>query len=291
MSRDILRLLVGATVISFTGVLVKLSHLGPTNTAFYRMLAGGLMLVGLAAATRARLWHGRRAFLWAAAAGLVFAIDLSFWHRSVLYVGVGLSTMLVSLQVFFVAAFGVLFLRERPGFRLVAAMVLAVAGLALAVRFDPARLEPRYALGVMFGIIPAACYAAYIIIMRRLEADTGPQATVGNLAVVSLAGAALLGVEGGALSESFAIPDPVTLAAVLGLGLIGQVLGWITITRALPKVNASTAGLVLLLQPVLSVLWDVLFFGRRFTPPALAGVGIAIVAIYLGTASRPAPGC
>ena len=273
---------------------MKLAHLGPTNIGFYRMLSGGLMLLAILVASRlrnsARPSTVRRfnlsTLLLSALAGLIFALDLSFWHRSVLSVGVGLSTMLVSLQVFFVAAFGLIFLKERLTPRLAIATLLALAGMALVVRFDPDRAAPRYGAGVLFGLIPAVCYAAYILILRRVEARAGPQATVANLAVVSFAGALLLGTEGAALGESFLVPDAVSLFAVLGLGLVGQVLGWITITRELPKVRASTAALILLLQPALSFVWDMLFFSRHFSLPGLAGVAITMSAIYLGAAGR-----
>jgi drug/metabolite transporter (DMT)-like permease len=44
------------------------------------------------------------------------------------------------------------------------------------------------------------------------------------------------------------------------------------------------AGLALLLQPTLSFVWDVLFFSRPMTAMELLGAGIALIAIYLGTA-------
>ena len=46
------------------------------------------------------------------------------------------------------------------------------------------------------------------------------------------------------------------------------------------------AGLALLLQPTLSFVWDVLFFGRPMQPIEIAGAAIALFAIYLGSRSR-----
>jgi drug/metabolite transporter (DMT)-like permease len=288
---DTLQLALGAGVISFTGVLVKLAHLGPAGIGFYRMVAGAAMLAAILLVTRTLPRWSRGSLLLAAAAGVVFATDLSFWHRSILTVGVGLATILVSLQVFVLAVIGVLFLRERLSLRLVTATLLAFAGVLLIIRFDPGRLTPRYAAGVAFGLTSAACYAAYILIMRRMETIAGPEGTVANLAVTSLVCALVLGVEALLTREPLRIPDSGTLVAVVGLGLIGQVLGWVTITRVLPRVRAALVGLVLLLQPALSVVWDMLFFGRRLTAVAVLGVALTLLAIYLGTTagSRPAP--
>jgi drug/metabolite transporter (DMT)-like permease len=57
------------------------------------------------------------------------------------------------------------------------------------------------------------------------------------------------------------------------------------IASSLSEVTTVEAGLALLLQPTLSFVWDVVFFNRPMTATELAGAGIVLVAIYLG--SRP----
>ena len=47
--------------------------------------------------------------------------------------------------------------------------------------------------------------------------------------------------------------------------------------------STTEAGLALLLQPTLSFVWDVLFFGRPMQAIEIAGAAIALVAIYLGS--------
>jgi len=48
-------------------------------------------------------------------------------------------------------------------------------------------------------------------------------------------------------------------------------------------VTATEAGLALLLQPALSFLWDIVFFGRVLTSAEAAGAAITLLAIYLGS--------
>jgi drug/metabolite transporter (DMT)-like permease len=52
-----------------------------------------------------------------------------------------------------------------------------------------------------------------------------------------------------------------------------------------PARAASRVGLILLLQPALAFLWDVLIFARDFGPREAAGAALALAAIGLG--SRP----
>jgi len=85
--------------------------------------------------------------------------------------------------------------------------------------------------------------------------------------------------------ESFAIPDAQSWFSLVGLGIMGQVLGWVLISKGLPDLNASVVGLVLLVQPSLAFVWDILFFGRPTTSIEIVGALIALGAIYLGSVS------
>src|SRR6185295_49722 len=92
--RALLQMLAGAILISTTSIFVKLAHVGPTISGFYRMGFGGVMLlVGLLALGQ---WRRLRTadVLWLIVPGVSFAIDLMLWHRSIIYVGPGLATLL-----------------------------------------------------------------------------------------------------------------------------------------------------------------------------------------------------
>lgn len=53
--------------------------------------------------------------------------------------------------------------------------------------------------------------------------------------------------------------------------------------------RASQVGLILLLQPMLAFVWDVLFFRRSFGGVQLAGAALALAAIYLGSLRSAEP--
>jgi drug/metabolite transporter (DMT)-like permease len=105
-------MLVGTVFISFSAVFVELAHVGPTVSGFYRMSFGALFLFVFAVAKREALWAGGTAFWLAVAAGAFYAGELISWHRSIHYVGPGLSTILANFQVFFPAVVGALVFRE-----------------------------------------------------------------------------------------------------------------------------------------------------------------------------------
>lgn len=282
----LLPVMFGAAMISFSAVFVKLAHVGPTMAGFYRVLFGGALLTIMVLAQRKRLWTGRRPFALAVAAGVLFALDLSFWHRSIHILGPGLSTILSNFQVFFLAGMGALVMGERLGGRLALGIPLAMAGLYLLVGLNFASLGEDYQRGVFYGLLTALCYGGYILTLRQLQSLADAPGRTANLTIVSLVTALVMGVEGWVQGESFLIPDAQSWAALIAYGLAGQVLGWVIIARGLPRLAASLAGLVLLLQPTLAFVWDMLFFAKPVDLAQGLGAALALAGIYLGATSR-----
>jgi len=237
-------------MISFSPVWVKLVSVSPTTSGFYRVLFGGVALTLFLIFTRQRLHLSKRVWLVLLLSSVFFALDLWFWHRSVNYVGPGLSTLLANFQVFFMMLAGVLMLGQRPRPIQIVAVPLALVGLGMIVGFDWQSLPADYRLGVVFAL------------------------PTREVAIISIGSAVILGLSATVEGVSLAIP---TLSDATWLLLL--------IASSLPKVSTTEAGLALLLQPTLSFVWDVVFFARPMTAMEIAGAAIALGAIYLG--SRP----
>jgi len=280
----VIDLLLGAVAISFSAVFMKLVSVGPTAAGFYRMLLGGLVLALLLAWKRERP-RDSGGMLWIGVAAAAFALDLIFWHRSIIAIGTGLATLLANFQVFIVAGVSVAFLGERGGWRLALAVPLALGGLALIVGVDTFDLGAERGWGIGLGLATAVCYASYLLALRagRGAHAGSPTALV---TLISLACAAMLALAVPLAGESFAIPTARDAALLLAYGVVGQVLGWVLISRAVDQVPASLLSLVLLLQPVFAYVWDVAFFARGFTATELGGAVLALVAIQLGAQRR-----
>jgi drug/metabolite transporter (DMT)-like permease len=275
-------------MISFSGVWVKLAHVSPDVSAFYRVFFGGLILLPAAWHRGEIRWRGRKHLLSGLTCGVLFALDLGLYHASVQYVGPGLGTILPNFQVFILAAIGFVFLGEKVRFIYLISIPLAFIGLLLIVGMDWHQLSPGYKIGIGYGLIAAVCYAGVLLSLRQLQSDQAGVSIFYVLTLVSFITAALLAVEILLKGESFRIPDMQSFLALAALALFSQSAGWILITNALPKIRASLSGLVLLLQPALAFVWDVLFFQRPTSSLNWLGVGMVLAAIYMGTVRRTA---
>lgn len=281
----------GALVISTTSIFVKWAHVAPTVSAFYRMGFGGALLFLLLLVQRR--WQGvnRRDVLWMLFPAAAFAVDLVLWHRSIRDVGPGLATLLGNFQVFVMALAGVWFYRERLGWRFAAGLGLAFAGLWLLVGRNWTGVDAQYRGGVWFGILTGVAYAAYMLSFRHAQKEKLQRSPGELLCLNSLLCAGLLALVVLAEGDSFRIPDTQSLAALLGLALFGQVLGWLLIAYAMPQLPASLVGLLLLLQPGLSFVLDVILFGRPTVAADWIGLLVSLAGIFLAgamTARKPA---
>jgi len=276
----------GAAMVSFTSVFVELAHVGPTVSAFYRMFFGGVILLAITLVRGDRLWLGWKSLGIPVLCAFLFSLDLFFWHRSINFVGPGLATILGNMQVFFVALLAVWFLKEKLGWRLMVAIPFAVLGLFLIVRTGWGEEGGTVKMGVLYGLLTALSYAFYILVLRHSQ-SAGQKlrySLFANMAWISLMSAVMLGITVLAEPQArFTIPDLQSWGALIGLGIMGQVLGWVGISKGLPQVDASVAGLALLLQPALAFMWDIWFFDRPTTGLEYLGAGIVIAAIYLGS--------
>jgi len=281
-------LALGAILLSFAPIMVRVSASPPTTVAFYRMLLGGMILLAFQVARGKQFSIGRRTSLILFAAGFAFAFDLFFWHRSIHLIGPGLATLLSGFQVFILALFSVLFLHERMRWQIAVAIPLAFVGIAMIIGIDWTALTDGYRTGIAFGLTTAVCYSAFLLIMRwqRIN-DTSGATPLVEVAWMSLACAGVLALTAQATNESLIITGSGEVLLLLAYALIA-VIGLVVISWSLDKVATSLVGLLLLMEPTFAYVWDLTFFSRETTVIELAGAALALGAIYLGSTKSSA---
>lgn len=269
-------------MISFSAVWVTLADVPATTSAFYRVFFGTIFLLVAAISNGEHKYIYNIRILPYMSCGAIFALDLFFWHTSIIYIGPGLSTILGNFQVFLMAACGYFLFGEILKLRFLLAVPLAFFGLILVVGLDWNSLSDQYKIGIIFGLFTALCYTIFLLLLRKIQTGATSSVKFTPLMFVSLFSSIGLAAALIATNTSFAIPTLGDAIPLVCLGLLSQTIGWIIIAGAMPKIHASFTGLILLLQPSLSFVWDVLFFSRPTTALNWLGVTITLAAIYLG---------
>ncbi|HYP48117.1 MAG TPA: DMT family transporter, partial [Thermoleophilaceae bacterium] len=251
--RPVLAGALGAIVIAFSAILVRLAEVSPSTAAVFRC-AYALPLLGALAWMEARRYgpRGWRERLLALGAGVLFAADLTLWHHSIEAVGAGLATVLGNVQVVLVGLIAWAVLSERPAAREVAAVPVVLLGVVLisgvvgsgAYGDDPA-------MGVVYGLLTGLTYALFILVLRQAGSDLRRPA--GPLFDATLTGAIFSVLGGLAVGDLDWAPDLEAQAWLVLLAVSSQVLGWLLISVSLPRLPALVTSIVLMLQPVGSV--------------------------------------
>jgi drug/metabolite transporter (DMT)-like permease len=278
-----LRLFVGAFLISFSPIFVGLANVSPTVSGFYRVFIGGIVLTFFVLISGRRFNFIYATWIAIIASAAFFAADLWFWHRSVLYIGPGLGTLLANMQVFFMMAAGILIYKEQPSHTQIMAVPIAVIGLIMAVGFDWGALSSDFQIGVIFGFLTAISYSGYLLLMRQAQVHSSYAMPIREIAVMSLLVSIFLGFSVIFEGESLLIPSSYDLLILLLYGVASHAIGGILIASALVKVQAAEVGIVLLLQPSLSYIWEAIFFQKSFIFIESLGVIIVLFAIYLSS--------
>ncbi|GAB2505241.1 DMT family transporter [Nocardiopsis aegyptia] len=133
-------------------------------------------------------------------------------------------------------------------------------------------------LGLVYGCAAGAAYAGYLF-LSRLGGGSGHTAT--PVCVATLAGALSAGVLGAWWSGiDLASPAPGAWGRLALPALTGQVLTWILVGAALPRLAPRPGAAVLVLPPVLAVGAGALLLGERAAPVQLAGCALVVAAVW-----------
>ena len=148
----------------------------------------------------------------------------------------------------------------------------ALAALLLAAPAAAQRVEGDRAAA-------QGLYEAEVPVRTQSEADCdapGAASTEQVLCFAAFGTALLLGGIVRAEGHSFAIPDLRTWLILLALAGIGHCLAWSLISRAMAKLPVTLVGLLLLLQPLIAFLLDVLVLRHDARPREWLGLGLAL---------------
>jgi drug/metabolite transporter (DMT)-like permease len=136
-------------------------------------------------------------------------------------------------------------------------------------------------LGVILGLVVGLAYAAFLLVLRRGNADLRRPA--GPLFEATLVGAVASLAIGLPLGEVDLVPSWPAHGWLLLLALTSQVVGWLIISVSLPRLPAALTSVILTLQPVGSVLLAMVLLGEAPSAVQLFGSGMILVGLVLAT--------
>jgi len=286
----------GVIVVSTASILIRFAQgegVPSLTIAAIRLGLAALILTPIVWAQSSHELRGlhRRDLALALLSGVFLAVHFWSWIASLAYTSVASSTALVTTNPLWVGLASVLILGERLSRRIVAGIVLTLAGGVLIFASDgsspSAAIHPNPLGGNLLALLGAVAASGYLLVGRALRGRLGLLTYIwlayGSAAVLLLLGTA-------ATEQSLAGYSRLAYAAMLGLALGPQLLGHTALNWALRHLSATFVAVSILGEPIGSALLALLIFGEHFAALQLAGFALLLVGIYLAArGEQPAP--
>jgi len=287
--RTMLIALAGAVAISFSPVFYVYSDTNPSTGAFFRMLYALPALALLAYLVRKSDTRSSRTRWTAFGAGLILAPDMLSYHSSMIFIGIGIATLIGNSQVIIVTLASWKLFGEKPNQAILVSLPVVIIGLALISGIadtDPYGEDP--VKGVVFGTMAAFFYSSFLILFRYSNRELAPSSSV---QLDATAGAALGLLVLGLLPLSSMAIEPMELQPtwpghgwLIVLAILCQVAGWLAIAHALPRLPAAHTSFAILLQPVLTLVWGyVILHQEGHSQNQVIGIFLVLAAIIAVT--------
>jgi drug/metabolite transporter (DMT)-like permease len=252
-------LMVGAVTLGMSPILVRLSELGPTATAFHRVFLA-LPVLWLWSTLEKRRQNSalevastrplstRKDYAVMALAGFFFAGDLAFWHWSLQFTTVANATLLATMApVWVTLGFSKLFLFG-------VAVAIFGAGILMG---DSLSLSMDRLFGDFLGLITGMFFGSYMLTVGRLRAHFSTSTIM--LLSTAVTAAILLPVT--LVSGEAMIAATLSgWVVLLSLSLLTHVGGQGAIAYAMAHLPASFTSVAMLLEGIAAVFlaWIIL---------------------------------
>lgn len=283
--------LVGAGLLfSFAPILVRLSELGPTATAFWRF-AIALPVLWLVTGVRGdrvvlparRIWSrdGRLLLL----ASVIFAASTGLWQAAAVETSIANATLLNNMHPIYVALAAWLMFGETVGRMFFLGLALALVGMLILVPVGLSGMGSAN-MGDLYGLLSGLTFGGWILCLRGLGRRFATSVThVTHLAIASVA----LLAASLTLGEPLWPPTAVGWLVLVAFALTANVIGQSAFTYAAGRVPAALSSLSMLMIPVGATLFAWLLFDETLSPLQLFAAALVLSGIILAQISQTDP--
>lgn len=303
-------MMIGVTALAFTAPWVKLTNFEPATAAILRCLTGLIGMLPFAFYEMKKMGLiSKQGIILSLVGGLFLGVDFTAWNYSIHYVGSGIATILLNLQVIILPALAFFIDKERVSRSYLIVVPIMIFGVALSGGvFDPVHLDPMEGvvthvygmpiaiLGTICGMTSGCCYGVYLYGTRKASRVNHGQiiqpiffSTIAQLVAptlfLSLFNIGSWDITNGMmvdgklpLNPETTVGDPITIMNwvwMIVLGLLGQALAWTLVQYGSARMNPAIAAGLLILRPVATVF--IAFFLFTEIPSSYQIIGTVIV--------------
>jgi drug/metabolite transporter (DMT)-like permease len=278
-----LSLVIGIICIAFSPIFVKLAGTEAVTSAFYRIIIGWVLLAPYCLIQK-KLKIARKDMWIALLAGVVFASDIAVWNTSILLISATVSTLLANLAPVWVGLMSFIFLRKKSGWLFWVGTVIALAGMVVLVGYRDI-LGLKFNTGILLAIVSSMLYSVYILLTKGVLQRV---ATI-TFMFYNMLGAGvflwLINLIKGINLVSFSANAWLNF---IGMGVICQLVGWLTINYAISRLPATKTTVALLSQTIVTAIIAAILLHEKLALKEIIGSVIVLFGIGITFIKRRA---
>ncbi|MDB5125489.1 MAG: Threonine/homoserine efflux transporter RhtA [Mucilaginibacter sp.] len=208
-------------------------------------------------------------------AGVVFASDVAVWNFSLLKISATVSTLIANLAPVWVGLVGFLLFRKKSGSLFWIGTAVAIVGMVVLVGYQH-MLHLEFNAGILLATMASLLYASYIMITKNIMA----RIDVFTFMFYSMLSASIfLLLVNGVMGNNIINFSLNVWLCFIGMGIICQLVGWLTINYSLRYMESTKVAIMLLSQTVFAGLLAVFLLDERLGLNEIIGSVIVLAGI------------
>lgn len=267
-------LIIGILCISFSPIFVKLTNASPITSGFYRIFLAWLCLLPYCLAKN-NLKIARKDLLIAILGGVIFASDIAVWNLSLIKISATVSTLIANLAPVWVGLMTWLIFKKQAGRLFWIGTGLAIIGMIILVGYQHL-ISLEFNIGIPLAVLASLFYAIYIVITRGILQKIS---TVTFMFYNMLAGSVFLLIVNLVLQNEMVHFPLSGWLCFLGMGVLCQLAGWLTINHSLRFLESTKVSIALLSQTVIAGFLAIWFLHETLELNEIIGSVIVLAGI------------
>lgn len=273
-----LALVLGVLSMGMSAIFVKWANVPGAVNGLYRMaIAVAIFAVPVGMQAKKQLPFSMRHLWLAALGGLFFALDLAFWNTSILITSAANATLLGNSSVLWVSIGAMIFFKERLRPAFWGGLFLALFGIAIVFGQDFIT-HPALGVGDLMAITAGVFYGAFFLVAERARDKLS--SFVAWWISSATSAAALLVISLGLGMPLWGFSTQAWLS-IIGIAIVTQVIGLLSVNYALGHLPASIVSPSLLGQPVVTAILAVVLLAQPLSVVQVIGGALTLGGIFI----------
>jgi drug/metabolite transporter (DMT)-like permease len=268
----------GILCVGVAAIFVKLADVPGPVSAFYRTLVASSVIVPWWLA-KSRVRPAARDTMVVMLGGVIFALTLALWNTSILLTSAATATLLINSAPLWVGLASFMLFRENLSRSYWIGLTIAMGGMVWLIGAD-AYEQLHLSTGNLLALGSGVTYAVYLLTTQRTRSRVDLLTFVAISLISSVVVLLIFNIAIGTKLTGY--PNRVWMA-LIGLGLVSQLGGWLSINYALGHMRAAQVSVWLLSESVVTAVVAMLLLNERLQLNQVIGGIMIMVGIYFVT--------